>query len=547
MFRRLNPPPKAVQSTLTPESTLSYPYDSYGPAPEPGGPNTIPRLWTARKRPPRPTTAPLGIGVVTYNRRETLQACIEAIERHTRTPFYLVIADDGSTDGSAAWARESGIPVVTGRNIGCAWNKNRALVHLLEQTDCETILLLEEDCLPSVDGWEEAWIDATLRHGHINYWHPSWGDSYRRGGEDTPRRPLQSTHVTGQCTSTRRDLLERIGYLDTRFVGFGWEHVEWTQRFQAELGQKWYPCLTGGLTLQDSGTYFDAASTDANEATYKKVRDLSRYRPAARTITERARLRHEQRRARWPLTAEAGARDTVSIICPTRNEKLARKMVDSFDEPERYEWVWVWNGDGHCDLPGTVVEYQEPTFLYEEAINRGAMASTGSILLIVNDDVQLACQGLRGHLMAAYRDIPSLGALCASLEGQEPGIDAAEWTSLPFPESPGWHGCCWAIRRAAFCAMGGLEESITEYGGDEFVTALRMQRLGFEGRQLKGWRYRHDFHVSYGVGVRVINPVVQIAAALGYDVKPQEFSTDESNRVLEAIRQFAPASSVGWQ
>src|SRR5690242_19355284 len=97
----------------------------------------------------------LGLGIITYNRKEALQKCLERIRSFTRTPYQLVVADDGSEDGSAEWARAQGISVVTGQRRGVVWNRNRALAYLHEWTTCDPILMLEDDAWPAEPGWEQ--------------------------------------------------------------------------------------------------------------------------------------------------------------------------------------------------------------------------------------------------------------------------------------------------------------------------------------------------------------------------------------------------------
>ena len=44
--------------------------------------------------------------------------------------------------------------VVTGRNMGIAWNKNRALFLLGAIAQCDVVILLEDDSFPTSDGWD---------------------------------------------------------------------------------------------------------------------------------------------------------------------------------------------------------------------------------------------------------------------------------------------------------------------------------------------------------------------------------------------------------
>ncbi len=534
------------------------------------------RAWEARRREPR-APAGLGIGVITYNRLPTLAGCVEAVERHTRAPFHLVIADDGSGDGSSAWARESGIPVVTGRNYGCAWNKNRALAYLLRETRCDPILLLEEDCWPDEDGWEGAWIEAARRWGHVNYMTPFIERGYLLGGEGTLERPFWTSHMSGQCTVTRRRDLQDVGYLDTRFEGWGEEHVEWSHRFwklqqldpssplnTSEGAEKRarpaYANLNRGLRLIDAGTYEEHRTQRKNLVLRAAMGRDPIQRPPYRKGVEAQHFLREQKRARWPApagtdagnggldlgfdqglegkemgradlereTLERGEPGLISVICPTRTLELAQQLEEALDGVA-CERIWVWNGAGECSLEGKVVPYLDAVFRYEEAINLGVMHSRGSVLLIVNDDVSFTCDvaELLRRLRALYEENFQVGACYGKLEGA--------WETLYAPESPAFEGSCWAISRRAFCLMGGLEESLTEYGGDEIVTRGRLRRLGFSGARLRGWTYCHTINTTYGSGAHNLKHMAQAATALGWSGVPEDIHFHETQRVFDVL------------
>ena len=86
----------------------------------------------------------LGIGIVTYNRRALVAETVTRVLAHTIHPFALVVADDGSEDGTAEAERARGVTVASGRNMGIAWNKNRALFYLIALARCDVAILLEE-------------------------------------------------------------------------------------------------------------------------------------------------------------------------------------------------------------------------------------------------------------------------------------------------------------------------------------------------------------------------------------------------------------------
>lgn len=246
--------------------------------------------------------AELGIGIITYNRLPALQGCVECVRRCTTTPFRLVIADDGSDDGSSDWAREQGLVVITGQRRGVAWNKNRALYPLLERTSCDPILLLEDDCWPIEPGWQAAWIEAGRRWGHVNSAPP---DELVVAGSGTSADPCRSKDYTAQCTVTTREALSAVGYLDTRFWGWGFEHVEWSARFARHLAERWgppdgtypsLPCHRWGLRFMPFGTWHNAEDVDRNERLMDLIVKEPIWRPPWRTPEEEAILREEQAR-----------------------------------------------------------------------------------------------------------------------------------------------------------------------------------------------------------------------------------------------------------
>lgn len=172
----------------------------------------------------------LGIGIITHDRGGTLARTLKAIEDLTKTQCIVCVADDGSTDGTATFVRTIGYPCITGENMGVARNKNRALFYLFAVRQCSHAILLEDDAVPTEPGWESDWIDATQRYGHVNLagqWFPF--DSVT-GGTGTPDDPIISTVVSGQVEAFSAASIAWGGYLDPRFRGYGYGHVEHTRR-----------------------------------------------------------------------------------------------------------------------------------------------------------------------------------------------------------------------------------------------------------------------------------------------------------------------------
>ncbi len=217
----------------------------------------------------------VGIGIVTYNRRDILSDTIDKVRAFTRQPnAALVVADDGSSDGTLAMLRDKQVPVITGVNMGIAWNKNRALFLLSHMLDCETVILLEDDTRPTRSGWEAAWMEAARRWGHVNY-AGDWMQEHFLSGTGTPADPIRSGFITAQCAAYSRASLTYGGYFDPLFRGYGHEHVEHTRRlvrvgyggiddWRHGAGTVTYFLLKGDLTVVNTKSFQNKEQEDRN-------------------------------------------------------------------------------------------------------------------------------------------------------------------------------------------------------------------------------------------------------------------------------------------
>jgi GT2 family glycosyltransferase len=246
----------------------------------------------------------VGIAVVTYRRPDRLRRLLDAIALFTREPFELVVAEDGGGDGSAEWCRAQGYVVVSGRNRGVAWNKNRGLFALAAR-GCDPLLLMEDDVRPQVSGWERDWIEGSRRWQHLAYHHPKVA-KHTVSGEGTPIAPFVNPAATAQCLSVSAQVLAQVGFLDPRFRGWGHEHAEWTTRikragygFQTiELPDgRWAKAqlyLSGGLASERSVSFRDEEQARRNRELAASLRGEPLYRRPWRSEGERREFLAEQ-------------------------------------------------------------------------------------------------------------------------------------------------------------------------------------------------------------------------------------------------------------
>ena len=172
----------------------------------------------------------LGIGIITYNRRgrrwpRRWPACGPIPLRHIN----LVVADDGSEDGTVDLLRSQNITVVTGRNMGIAWNKNRALFLLAAIAAVRRGHPAGGRLFPDKDGWDQDWVPATQRWGHVNLAGEWFRDSFLKGS-GTVEDPIISKMSPPSAAASRAPRCCTAAIFDSRFRGYGQEHVEHTRR-----------------------------------------------------------------------------------------------------------------------------------------------------------------------------------------------------------------------------------------------------------------------------------------------------------------------------
>ncbi len=250
----------------------------------------------------------IGIGIVTYNRKEILAATIDRVRRLTRhAAVDLVVADDGSSDGTLAWLRDNHVAVVTGVNRGIAWNKNRALYLLAELLCNDVVILLEDDTRPAKAGWEAEWIAGAQRWGHVNYAAP-WMDDQFLEGRGTAAEPIRGKVVTAQCASFSREALMFGGYYDSRFKGFGHEHVEHTRRLirvgfggteEVFNGSERiiFKLIHGDIAVADAPSYHNQVEVDRNLEVARALMSDQTYRAPWRDDSELKQFRAEMKSA----------------------------------------------------------------------------------------------------------------------------------------------------------------------------------------------------------------------------------------------------------
>jgi glycosyltransferase involved in cell wall biosynthesis len=250
----------------------------------------------------------LGIAVCAYNRAASVAELLTSLKKFTTREFHLVICEDGGSDDTVRMFSALGIPVVTGRNRGVAWNKNRGLYWLTEQTDSTHILVIEDDMIATKKGWEANWIAALDKWSHINWANAEYLVQYPDRavtGSGSVEDPFAANVITGCLMGFTRDAIKTVGYFDPRFTGYGYEHLDFSRRLKKsnmgvieatdEAGSTFikYLSIDGGMTMKHLPSPADKSRASANKEIFEAQKSALLYRKPWVDAEQRATLMTE--------------------------------------------------------------------------------------------------------------------------------------------------------------------------------------------------------------------------------------------------------------
>lgn len=296
----------------------------------------------------------LFIGILTFNRLDSLQKLVGQVKSLTAAEFELVIAEGGGTDGTLKWCLDNGLRVITGPNKGIARSKNTLLYYFLHHTDCDQIIILEDDCRIWEKGWEQEWMLACKTWDHVNW--PLCPTNEYEFGANTPGSPIRTNWFGGHCTITSRVALESVGYMDPRFVGYGGEHAEWTWRFYELLKEQWgepatknktVPCLNSHVGVEFKDSLFNKDMYKKNMALMYELqqRDKSIYRDPWIDEEEKAEFLALIERALKLKVEEGGIAGQRCPICRGIGSPVGEKDGVQIRQCCGTLLAWAWHSE----------------------------------------------------------------------------------------------------------------------------------------------------------------------------------------------------------
>lgn len=224
--------------------------------------------------------------VVTYNRKDLLTKCIDALQAQ-RESCHILIVDNASTDGTETYIKENHSLDVqyinTGTNLGGAGGFNFGMKKALE-LGYEYIWIMDDDCLPKVDALQELLIADTVLGGKYG-WLSSlalWTDGsqckmnrqkvYPAFIEESPllaKGLLRASQATFVSLFIKAETIRTYGLPIKDFFIWG-DDVEYTRRIAVRGG-------VPSFIVGKSQVIHAMASNDGSDISCDCLERLSRY------------------------------------------------------------------------------------------------------------------------------------------------------------------------------------------------------------------------------------------------------------------------------
>lgn len=195
--------------------------------------------------------------IPTFNGRSFLQECLYAIKKYTTPPYEVIVVDNGSTDGTEdICLREEVLYVSVPNRLGFPAACNVGM----RVASGNELLLLNNDVLVT-----PRWLDNMLAclyaeagtgivgpmtdyasgKQQVKLEYTDLFEAAERFNQPNPAKWMTVERIVGLCFLFRRELLERIGYLDESFSPGHYEDDDYC-----------YRARLAGYTLKIAGDVF---------------------------------------------------------------------------------------------------------------------------------------------------------------------------------------------------------------------------------------------------------------------------------------------------
>jgi len=207
------------------------------------------------------------IMMVTYNRLNLTIQCIESLFKNTKSPYRLIVVDNGSTDGTKEYLESLQTNEYCSliekqyneNNLGIAVGRNQCL-KLSNKFEYDFLSTIDNDVL-FPDNWLDDCLKFLMKNNNfaigINFENVNY-PIHKLNGIEVQLKPAGNLGTA--CTVFDRKLHKIIGYFNTEFGLYGEEDADFFFRAR-QVGYKMAYMKNNGVHLgegsNDIGEYRD--------------------------------------------------------------------------------------------------------------------------------------------------------------------------------------------------------------------------------------------------------------------------------------------------
>lgn len=471
-----------------------------------------------------PISNNIGIGILSFNRVDSLRRCVESIIRNTDLQSTTVfISDDGSDDPSVlAYLNElktnGNLVVITNeKRIGIAGNSNRLLRCL---NRFKYGILMNDDVEVLHKGWEDFYVRAFKLTGMHHFIFRQEGVYGAKAGERKSIHNVNLLGVTekpqGAVLAFTNKMLSDCGYFDEDYGLYGMEHVDWSSKVYE-------------FNLQFPG-YYDV---DGSHKYFKLHNDSSAVSDRT-TLLKQARDKFENRKRSKCLPSDNSKVAAVSYIIPFRNvanrTDAIRTVVNNI-RAQKFPVIDIHLIEQDDNSKISLYEYEpinysmvrtgNPLFNKSRAFNVGVTAAEHEIIIMHDADI-LAPQfytALINNILSEH-EACHIGKTVVYANEQSSNMIAA--TARVDPDVVcnrvvGYYeGGSLACKKENYWRSGAFNEDFWGYGCEDcdFFARLKSTSNWYEERtidflhlhhgRVKDWSKHHDVNKTLETKLRLM-------------------------------------------
>ena len=219
----------------------------------------------------------ISVVVSSYNSLPLLKTFFASLDWQTNKSFEVVVADDGSTDGTVEWLQGNNIKFVTQEDEGFRLSliRNKAV----DVCEKDWVMFTDCDCILKENLIEEA-LKFILKNDNqsIDFDFPRY-ELFTDGEVDLFKlddykatllfewTKIGRKRIIGSCIICKTDAIKTIGGFDITYNNYGWEDVDLTERLYY-LGYKFFNLRSSSYWHKNHRTW-DESTIESTQSRLK--------------------------------------------------------------------------------------------------------------------------------------------------------------------------------------------------------------------------------------------------------------------------------------